>query len=232
MKDLVTIGNDMEDKPAWLMRSEEVIDYEVLVVITGELTTRLRGETSEECIEIDDSRYIESLCMDAAQLFTQHHNSNDFEYWHRRPFLDEIFGFCDDVVNALSMDDGWINGHYRMAHGNQTLDQLLRKYYERKCPMLTLDMAEASMNKDKLREIQELSKGIEDRSPDIASEITRILKTKGPVIFDPARILGSVLLLSVSDEQEIKIDLQCGSFENIVNGEFVKEGSVKYVKKI
>jgi hypothetical protein len=231
VKDLVTIGKGMEETPAWLMRSKEVIDYEVLTVIVEELTPRLRINTSEDYIEIEDSRYFQSICMDAAHIFTKHHHSDDLEYWHRRQFLDEVFDFCGDVIKAMAMDKSWVNRDYRQAHGSDTLDKLLRKYYELKHPMMTLDMAEVSMSNDKIDAIKALAKGIQERAPDISQEIERLLTPGGSRPFDSDRVGGSVILFAVSEAQEIRIDLQSGRFESFVDGVSVKDGSVRYVKK-
>lgn len=169
ISDLAPLMEIEAKKPAWLTCPDRIIDYEVLTVISQELS----GVGDK--IQIEDSRSLEQLCMDAAELFTKHHFSEDEHYWSERIFLDEVMKLACDISKALAYRPSWINTDYRAMYGSDTLEDLLRSYYEVSFPLTALQTKEARDDKRRLVRMKELASSLKDVNPDISREIYRIL---------------------------------------------------------
>jgi hypothetical protein len=120
-------------KPAWLGYRDEVVDYEVLVLVSHELYDMFKE------IQIEDSRSLQQVCIEAAAVFTEHHCSADEGYWDNRDFLEELETFCQHVRNALKAEPNWINKEHRGSFGKETVRDVLQRYIEQKYPMRLLD---------------------------------------------------------------------------------------------
>jgi hypothetical protein len=133
LKDLQPLIESCEKEPAWLTQRSKVIDYEVLVVVSQELAGM------HEILDIEDSRALEQVCLEAAEIFTEHHSSDDPDYWGKRDFLDELLKYCHHIRKALEEEPTWINKEHNSMYGSETVGDLLKKHFERAFPMRILD---------------------------------------------------------------------------------------------
>lgn len=230
MKVLETLLHELQpmmeleaSKPAWMTQTERIIDYEVLTVISHELS----GVGDK--IQIEDSRSLEQLCMDAAELFTKHHFSKDEQYWGERMFLDEVMKLAYDIVAALVWNPAWINTDYKAMHGSDTVEDLLRRYYEDKFPLTAMQTKEVQMDRRRLVFMKDLAGFLEEIHPDVAKQIYRILDPTDNAQADPTQINHQFMRMEINDNLLITVDRKSGKYVALFDqGDGTAKGSVSY----
>jgi hypothetical protein len=125
-----------KERPAW-MRDNVIVDPEVLSVISSELFPMCYN--AKDKIEIEDSRSLTQVCIEAAEIFTEMHYSDAENYWADKDFLDDILRFTREVFEALCQRPDWINvDHTSIRHSGDSLRQFLLRYHIGKDPLLKL----------------------------------------------------------------------------------------------